>query len=134
MIVAISVVVAAIVYFMLRKKTTANTVVTSTLQAVPAAPGVNATTGQVPSYTPTGSSAIQKVVGLAQSLAPSSIVQHVPVIGGLASAAAKAPIALTEAGLNEASNVLSQVTILGKVAAAPVKAVNNIIHSISSFF
>jgi hypothetical protein len=148
LILAIAVVIAAIGYYMLRKKTVKEPGTLAAV-AIPSAPGVTASTGQVPPADPlppphdavvsAASPARQPklnpaIASLALGVPNPAVLSHIPVVGGALSAAAKVPTKVVTGTLNASANILSHVPIVGGIAAAPVKVASKAISSVSHFF
>jgi hypothetical protein len=134
MIVAIAVVVAAIVYFMLRKKKTASTLTTANLTATTPAPGVIPSTGQMPSQNVSKSSTAQNLASIAFGVPNPAVLSNVPIVGGVLAKVAAAPPTIATNVLNDASSILGHVPIVGGVLSAPTKVASKAISSVSHFF
>jgi hypothetical protein len=142
-IVAIIVAVAFIGWYMMKKKTVpiAPPVVAV---PIPAAPGVTPSTGYIPPNAPPpipeGVAAAPRpmgnlataVTGLART--PSAVLQQVPIVGGLAKPVVRGSIALANAPLAMAGNILSHVPIVGGLAQNITAAPKKILSSAASFF
>jgi len=136
MIVAIAIVAIALVaYFMMHRKVTIPSAPALQADTIPHQPRISSTTGQVmsnPAPPPPPNVTATVVSGLAK--APVGILQHVPVVGGLAVATTKAPLHLVTGVANEAGNVASHIPVLGKPASSIIKGASSVVSSVGSFF
>jgi len=135
-IIAIVAAVAGVIFFLMRKKTI-SAAPQITAQQVVSAPGVSASSGQVyanplpviPNAGQPGMGTVKAVAG-----APMAILEHVPIVGGLASAAVKAPVDIALKTNAAITNVISQIPIAGKALAIPGKVAGAVVSKVSSFF
>jgi hypothetical protein len=135
-IIAIVAAVAAVLFFLMRKKTA---IAPAQLQSqtINSAPGVTGSDGQIPSGPlPVIPNAGSPGMGVVKAVAgaPMQILQHVPIVGNLATSAVKAPINLALKTNAEITNVISNIPIAGKALAIPGKVVGAVASKISSFF
>jgi hypothetical protein len=133
-IIIVIVAIAVVLWYVLHKRTVpqASTPVATTM---PSAPGVNPYTGETStSATNAPPSVSSTLVKVASNLNVTGALEHVPIVGGTAAAATRAPVKLAFAATKAASNVLSHVPIAGKPAAAVVNSVSNAGKSIAHVF
>jgi hypothetical protein len=122
MIVAIVVAIALILYYMSRRKAMI------TVSPAGNAPGINASNGQVPTNQPLPGTNPPPVVG------SNGILQHVPIVGGLASGifhgTTNAALALDKG----VGNALDHIPVVGHVLSAPTKIAGSIVKSVTDWF
>lgn len=121
MIVAIVVAIALIVYYMRKKRTLIAAV-------IPPAPGVSAHSGYVPNNEPLPGQNAPPVVG------SNGILQHIPIVGGLASGVFHGTTNAVLALDKGVGNVLDHVPVVGHVLSAPTKVAGAIASKIFSIF
>ena len=120
MIVAVVIAIALVLYFITRKKPV---VLNSSLAGN--APGVSASTGQVPNNPPTPGTNAPPAIG---------VLQHIPIVGGLASGVFHGTTNAVLALDKGVGNVLDHVPVVGKVLSAPTKIAGKIGGEIASWF
>lgn len=110
----------------------------------PAAPGINPMTGEPPNLPPpppppgvTAPKSTPNLRTAAKFLAPSSALQHVPIVGDIMTVA-RTPATLATAGTLKINDTvtaaLKHVPIAGGALAAPAAAAGSAIRKISSLF
>jgi hypothetical protein len=136
-IVAIGAAVIIVGYFLLRKKTilpAAAVAPSSTVSTT--APGVDAQSGQT--YTASPAPPRDGVLASYQPYTPKGVLQHVPIIGGAASAithtVVNAPIKIGLGVANKVNSALEHIPVAGKLLSAPGKVAGKIGSSISHVF
>jgi hypothetical protein len=125
-----------VLFFLMRKKTVTGSA-QITAQPIVSAPGVSYSTGNayaapqqaMPNAGQPGMGTVKALVG-----APMTILEHVPIVGGLASAAVKAPVDIALKTNAAITNVISQIPIAGKALAIPGKVAGAVVSKVSSFF
>ena len=101
--------------------------------AMPRAPGIEPTSGQVPSNPPPPPA--QGVLSQVRSLiTPTGQLQHIPVVGSALATVARSPLTISAKINSTITNTLEHVPIAGKALAVPGKVAGKIISSIGSWF
>jgi hypothetical protein len=122
MIVAVVIAIAIALYFMMRNKPTA-IALTSTI--APTAPGVSASTGQVPNYGPTPGTNSPPAIG---------VLQHIPLVGGLASGVFHGTTNAVLALDKGVGNVLDHVPVVGHTLSTVNHAAASVVNKVFSIF
>ena len=144
-IIAILAAVALVIYFFMRRQTLATPPQPVPVQ-MPSAPGVSANTGLVPTnpppplppdvYAPGAPSPQSASITsrVRSAIAPSAVIQNIPIIGGVAGRVANVPTAIGFKAADTVNDALAHIPVAGKVLAAPGKAATKVLKSISSWF
>jgi hypothetical protein len=137
MLIAIVAAVAVVIYFIMRRRTLPVPPQPEPTP-MPPAPGIRATSGQVPNNPPPamppdtpGPSVTARVRA---AVRPTGQLQHIPLVGNVAMNVARAPINLSFKAADKVNSTLANIPVAGKVLAAPGKLATGALKSISSWF